>query len=134
MKKVALALLLGLSSAFAQDRIVAGSKVYIDPMNGFGNYLTAAFEKKQVPLIVVGDKAKADYEVSGTAESQKASWAKILLTKRTGSTEEASISLVDLKTGAVLFAYAVNKNSSARGKQSAAEACAKHLKNKIQEK
>ncbi len=134
MKKVALALLLGLSSAFAQDPIVAGSKVYIDPMNGFGSYLTAAFEKKQVPLIVVGDKAKADYEVSGTAESQKANWAKILLTKQTGSTEEASISLVDLKTGAVLFAYAVNKRSSARGKQSAAEACAKHLRNKIQEK
>jgi hypothetical protein len=45
--------------------------------------------------------------------------------------ESASVKMVNLKNGSVVFAYSVNKTNSVRGKQSAAEACAKHMKEKI---
>jgi hypothetical protein len=48
------------------------------------------------------------------------------------SNEEASIQVVDLTSGEVVFADSVNKKSSAHGKESTAEACAKHLKEQIE--
>jgi hypothetical protein len=48
------------------------------------------------------------------------------------SNEEASVKVSDLKTGAVVFAYSVHKTNSYKGKQSAGEACAKHLKDAIE--
>ena len=50
------------------------------------------------------------------------------------SDEQATISVSDLKSGEVIFAYSVNKQSSAHGKQSTAEACAKHLKDEVEKK
>jgi hypothetical protein len=47
------------------------------------------------------------------------------------SNEEASIKIVNIKTDEVVFGYSVHKGNSARGKQSAGEACAKHLKEDI---
>lgn len=125
---------MGASNA-SKPAVESGSKVFIAPMEGgFNTYLIAAFSKKGVPLTVVGDREKADYEITGAAESQKAGWAKVLLTRQTGSTEEASINVVNIKSGEVVFAYAVNKASSVHGKQSSAEACAKHLKGRIEGK
>ncbi len=46
--------------------------------------------------------------------------------------EQASIKMVNLKTDEVIFAYSVNKMNSVRGKQSAGEACAKHIKHEIE--
>ncbi len=112
-------------------RIPPGSKVYINSMNGFETYLVAAFEKKKVPLVVVTESDKADFEITGTSESQRPGWAAVLVTGQTGSTEDASISVQSIKTGAVVFAYAVHKVSAVHGKQSTAEACAKHLKQEI---
>lgn len=136
MKRTALliasAVLLAAVAACAQSRIVSGSKVYIEPMNGFENYLTAAFQKKKVPLVVVADKAMADYIVTGNAEHQKAGWAKIVFTGNIHSDEQASISMVSVKTEEVVFAYAVNKKNTMHGMQTSAEACAKHLKSAIE--
>ncbi len=50
------------------------------------------------------------------------------------SNELASIKVVELKSSEVVYGYAVKKGNSYRGKQSAAEACAKHLKGKIEGK
>ena len=47
------------------------------------------------------------------------------LTRSAASTEEASINGTNIKTDVIVFAYNVNKQNAARGKQSAAEACAK---------
>ena len=44
----------------------------------------------------------------------------------------ASISMHDTKTGAIVFAYAVNKKNALHGEQTTAEACAKHLHKKIE--
>jgi|SRR5579864_258010 len=104
------------------------SRVYVAPMAGFENYIIAGLRSKKVPLIVVVDRNKADYEISGVSESEKAGWAKMLFVGSQNSNEQASIKIADLKTGAVIFGYSVHKINSARGRQSAGEACAKHIK------
>jgi hypothetical protein len=112
--------------------IPAGSKVYIAPMGGFETYLKAALEKKKVSVHVVDSKADAAYEITGVASSQKAGIAKKLIMGSWHSREGASIQVTDLKTGVIVFAYSYTNPNSAHGKRSAAEACAKHFKDKIQ--
>jgi hypothetical protein len=112
-----------------------GAKVFVSAMeNGFDDYLRTAFEAKKVPVQVVADRSLADFEISGHAESQKAGAAKILLKGDIHSSEEASVVVSDLKTSVVVFSYSVDKSSSAHGKQSTAEAVAKHLKDWIEGK
>jgi hypothetical protein len=114
--------------------IPAGSKVYIAPMDGFETFLKAALEEKKVPLVVVEDKETADFEITGASSSQKASAAKKVFTLSWHSKEEASINVANIKTGEVVFAYSAHKQNSAHGKRSSAEACAKHLKEKVTRK
>ena len=134
--------LLAATSAFSQEAktyfnpkakpIAAGSRIYIAPiLGGFQNYIAAAIMKKKVPVLLVTDRTKADYEISGVSESEKANWAKMLFLSSGASAEQASIQVVNVRTDEVVFAYSVNKANSVRGKQSAGEACAKHLKEKI---
>ena len=109
------------------------ARVFIEPVeSGFENYLAAAIQKKNVPLVVVTNRDKADFILSSVAETDKAGWAKMLFLGTDASKEQAGIKIVDPKTEEVVFAYAVHKGNSARGKQSAAEACAKHIKEKIE--
>jgi hypothetical protein len=110
-------------------KIPSYSKIYVAPMaGGFDNYVIAGLRNKKVPLTVVVDPSKADYEISGVSESEKAGWAKMLFIGSQNSNEQASIKVANLKTGAVIFGYSVHKSNSVRGKQSAGEACAKHIK------
>jgi hypothetical protein len=119
----------------SKKAIERSSRIYIAPIEGgFETYLAAAIVKKQVPVIVVTDRAKADYEITGIANSEKAGWAKMLFMGIDNSNDMASIKVVDIKSSEVVYGYSVRKGSSARGKQSAAEACAKHLKEKIEGK
>ena len=121
----------GCLSLLADEPIPANSKVFVASMNGFETYFTAALVQKKVPLVIVKDKSEADYEITGAAESKKAGAAKVILMADWHSSEDASIKVSNLKSGVIVFAYSVHKQSSARGKRSAAEACAKHLKDKI---
>jgi hypothetical protein len=89
-------------------------------------------EKKKVPVVVVADRSKADYELTGVSDSDRAGWAKMLFLGSQQTNESASIKIVNLKTGNVVFAYSVNKTNSVRGKQSAGEAVAKHINEKIE--
>ncbi len=113
--------------------IPPGSRIFIDSLiGGYDTYLSAAIFNKKVPLVIVTDRSKADFEMSGVTESDRAGWAKMLFLGSQASNEEASIKIVNLKTDAVVFGYNVHKTNSVRGKQSSAEACAKHLKEKIE--
>jgi len=110
-------------------KIPSYSKVYVAPIaGGFENYIIAGLRNKKVPLTVVIDRGKADYEISGVSDSEKAGWAKMLFIGSQQSNEQASIKISDLKTGAVIFGYSVHKTNSVRGRQSAGEACAKHIR------
>jgi hypothetical protein len=115
------------------EKLPAGSKVFVAPMvGGFETYVIAGLQQKKVPLVIVADRSKAEFEISGIAESEKAGWAKMLFMGSQSSAEQASIKIMNLQSGTMVFAYSVNKGSSARGKQSAGEACAKHIKEKIE--
>jgi hypothetical protein len=129
---IALALASTLTAA-AADKLTPGAKVFIHPMtDGFDTYLKSAIEKKKVPVTVVASRDQADYEIKGSAETQKASAAKKIMLGSWHSDEQASISVSGVKSGEVVFAYSANKKNSAHGKQSSAEACAKHLKEAIE--
>ena len=88
-------------------------------IGGFENYIIAGLRNKKVPLTVVVDRSKAEYEISGVSESEKAGWAKMLFMGSQQSNEQASIKVSDLRTGAVIFGYSVHKGNSVGGKQSA---------------
>ncbi len=149
---------LGFSSLIAQDRartvypplptkvtvratqptdptyIPAASKVYvedIDGLPGFENNLVAAFQKKQVNLLIVADRSLADFEINGFAQSQKAGWAKIIF--GSGLPEsEASIQVVNIRTGVVAYAVASYRVDSLNGNKSTAEHLAKNLRQKME--
>jgi hypothetical protein len=112
-----------------------GAKVFVNTMpDDFDTYLKAAFIKKKVPLVVVGSKEEAAFEMKGASETQKAGAAKKVFMLSWHSDEQASISIANLESGEVVFAYTVNKKNSAHGKQSTAEACAKHIKEVLEKK
>lgn len=119
----------------AEDSLVIakGAKVFIAPMpDNFNEFIKDAIEKKKVPVTVVDNRDQADFEITGFSESQKASAAKKIIMGSWHSRESASIKVANLKTGVIAFAYSYNTDNSARGKKTSSEACAKHLKEKIE--
>jgi hypothetical protein len=129
----ALALPLATTPALAAERIPPNAKVFVHPMkDGFESYFKAALEKKKVPVVVVATREEADYEIKGSSDTQKAGAAKKIMRGSWHSDEQASISVAGIKSGEIVFAYSANKKNSAHGKQTTAEACAKHLKDAIE--
>lgn len=82
----------------------------------------------------ISSREKADFVITGASDTKKAGWAKIVFMGNLHSDEEASVAMVNNKTGTVVFAYAVNKKNTLHGQQTSAEACAKHLKSRIEGK
>jgi hypothetical protein len=119
-------------SADEAMQIPKGSRVFIAPMEGFETYLSAALMKKEVPVSIVANKEQADFEITGNSETQKAGWAKTIMTGNGRADERGSITVTNVKSGVVVYAYAADKGSAFKGKQSVAESCAKHLKERIE--
>lgn len=141
MNDIVLSLMLVLAVPFAPAQSSApiamkpGATVFVHPMpNDFDTYFKAALAKKKVPVVVVDSREKAQFEIKGTSESQKAGAAKKIILGSWHSDEEASISVTSIDSGAVVYAYSANKKNSAHGRQTTAEACAKHLKEAIEKK
>jgi hypothetical protein len=136
--------------------ISAGARVVIAPMGGFETYFAAAVREKRVPITLTLDKASAQFFVVSTntewegfvyGSGGSASWNRSGGSSSHGAAAsstrglEASIMLIDAKSKDVIWAYEVHKSShgsllfgtlGARGQQSVAEACAKHLKEYIE--
>lgn len=128
--------------------IPAGARIVIAPMGGFETYFAAAIREKKVPIKLTLDKASAQFfvvstntEWEGFVYGSGANWNRSGGSAGSGASStrglEASIMIIDAKTKDVVWAYEVHKNShgslffgtlGARGQQSIAEACAKHLK------
>ncbi len=120
-------------TVITNEALPRGARLYVAPIqNGFETYVVAGLEKKKVPVVIVTDRSKADYELTGVSETDKAGWAKMLFLGSQQTNETASIKVVNLATSNVVFAYSVNKTNSIRGKQSAGEAVAKHINEKIE--
>src|SRR5713101_4510710 len=122
------------SATPVSTRIVSGATVFISPMDGFENYLAAAFQKKGVPLVPVGTEELATYVLKGASEEKKPGAAKIIFMGQIHADNAASVKMADRATGAIVFAYAVNKKNTLHGQQTTAEAFAKHLKEQIEKK
>jgi hypothetical protein len=143
-------------SASGWGRIGPGSRVVIAPMGGFETYFAAAVREKKVPVTLTLDKPSAQFFVISTntewqgfvyGSGGAASWSRAGGSASYGAAAsstrglEASIMLIDARTKDIVWAYEVHKNShgallfgtfGARGQQSIAEACAKHLKEYIE--
>ena len=136
--------------------ISPGARVVIAPMGGFETYFAAAVREKRVPITLTLEKTSAQYFVVSTntewqgfvyGSGGAANWSHAGGSAAYGSAAsstrglEASIMLIDAKSKDVIWAYEVHKNShgsllfgtfGARGQQSIAESCAKHLKEYIE--
>jgi len=152
---LALALLPSLASP-ADAPIPSGARIVIAPMGGFETFFAAAVREKKVPVTLTLDKDTAQYFVVSTetewrgfvfGSGASANWNQNGGSAASGSAGsstrglEASIMLIDAKSKDVVWAYEVHKSShgvlllgthGARGQQSLAEACAKHLKEYIE--
>lgn len=137
---------------FAQmPPVKRGSTVYIEPMDGDEAYIAGAFQEKQVPLIIVTDKSKAEYivrsKVIQTQPNQPAvvvnntnvnggsansawdqGWALggNAAARRAAATvyTSTSVNLIDAQSSQIVFAHSAGKG----GLKGTAEDCAKHLK------
>jgi hypothetical protein len=116
----------------AEKPIPPQSKLYLAPMNGFETDLRSAIEAKHVPVQLVSEREQADFEIKGSADSQKAGAAKKIIMGSWHSKEEASVQVFDVKTSEMVYAYSYHNDNSMHGKKSAAESIAKHLKDKVE--
>jgi hypothetical protein len=127
---------------FKARLIPRNSKIYIapirpeDPQNlkadGFEYYLAAALRKKNVPLLIVSDRAQADFIIEGTANQKDPGWAKKIILQDFRKSTSASMTVTNLKTGVVAYADSSDRSSANRGLRSSAEKLAKYLKRKIE--
>jgi hypothetical protein len=122
-------------------------------MDGYETYLTAAIVKKQVPLVVVADKGKADYIITSTVNHRTPNQPAVVVNNNVNNggndafqngmqmaaarraargATSASISVIENSSSQIVFAYSVGKTGNTNQIQSAAEACAKHLKQFIE--
>jgi hypothetical protein len=96
----------------------------------FGGAIAAALVKKEVPVTVVTDPARARWTIKSISSQREDSTgtkvAKMAFGSFSGFTKfEGAVQVIDNETSAVLYAYNVKKGNF----QSAAEAFAKHFKN-----
>lgn len=114
-----------------RPRIPRGAKVFVKPMDGFETYLLAALTRKQTPVIVVDSIDQADFVIDGGFDRQMRNWAEHLFLSKSDE-DRAAIRVTDRNSGVVAFTYVVEKKDPWKKGQSAAEACAKHLKHYIE--
>lgn len=162
MNRTFASMLLAFSAlGFAQaPQLKSGSMVYIEPMGGYETYLAAALVKKHVPLVVVTDRAKADFIIASTISRKEAAQPGIVINNRVSANAgsnngnidawdrgwgagsgyprpgalgltDASISVIDPKTSQLIFAYSAGSYRSNQIEKTA-EDCAKHLKEFIE--
>jgi hypothetical protein len=54
------------------ESLPSGARIYIAPMpSGFESYVAAGLEKKKVPVVLVTDRDKADYELTVSPTATK---------------------------------------------------------------
>jgi len=142
---IGIAVLVATTTAVAADRprIYLESTETVDASNSkdkakhvdFGSAIAAALLKKEVPVLVVTDRSKAQWTITSVSSQKEDSTgtkvAKLAFGFGGGFTKfEGTIQVVDNESSGVLYAYNVKKGNF----QSAAEAFAKHFKGDYLEK
>lgn len=135
MKHLALLLLLAAVSLPSLAQAIRPT-VYIEPQNGFETYVAAAIRKKQVPVDIVTDPARATFKLKAAPveikqESTGGKIARCMFAYCIGIEDKGNVSvkLVEASSSKMLWAYSVNKQrGGSKNQQSMAEAVAKHFK------
>jgi len=119
----------------ASAPFAAGVKLFLEPMDGFAQFLSDAIVKKKVPVVLVHERAKADFVMSGEAHVKKRGFFTGFVMSTGG---KGSVSIRDARTGGQVFACKFNKVDQMEAEgyiyQSWAESCAKHLKKALEKK
>lgn len=117
MKTFILVGLIAAGAVHAQNNpvIPSNARLYVNADGGFNMLLTAALEKRHFPLTITTDKSKADFALEGLSE------------RNAGTGDEASVRMVDLKNGDVVFTWSVEKKATVRSLKIAADECAKQV-------
>jgi hypothetical protein len=71
-------------------QLKSGSTVFIEPMGGYETYLAAAFVKRDVPLVVVTDKTKADFFITSTVSHKEQAQPAVVINNRVSATANAN--------------------------------------------
>lgn len=132
-------LLLSAFTATAQDGstcLPQNAKIFIHDMNdGFHTFITAALIDTKTPVLIVTDREKADFEMTGSAsESKRNSWARVIFAGQTGSKESASVAISNIHNGVVVFSTASDRSNARRGKRSVAQKIAREIRGEIKTK
>jgi hypothetical protein len=112
-----------------------GAKLFIAPMDGFEQFLSDAILKKKVPVVVVNEREKADFLVSGGARVKKRGFLTGMVLNDHGG---GDISINDARTGKPVFACKFNRVDQGLAEgyiyQGWASNCVKHLKKVLEKK
>ena len=112
-----------------------GVKLFIEPMDGFGELLTEAITKKKVPVVLVEKREQADFIMTGDAHVKKPGW---LMGNFVYLHGQANISIDDAHSGTTVFAFTAKRVDAnlLDGEVYAiwAGGCANHLKKALRKK
>ena len=86
--------------------LAPGAKVFLDPMNGFEQFLPDAIVRKKAPIVVVKDRADADFVMSGTVHVKKPGWITGMVLGTSGG---VNVALADAHTGKTVFACSLHR-------------------------
>jgi hypothetical protein len=96
--------------------VALGPSVYIEPMQGLEGYLSVAFQRKHVGLAPVVSDAHATYVLHLYWGSEDAAGKTVKHVDET-----PTLQLIDRGTGAVVFAYPLNRANTWHGERFTAE-------------
>lgn len=116
--------------------IPRNATVFIDSMNGFGPELQKALASNGLPLVIVSDKASADFEITGEIRSATEATDKTdanrasqqLVDAQRLSTPLLRLKIVNLRNMDLAWGYGT---TGFLDLPSAADACAKQLKKEM---
>ena len=110
-----------------------GAKIFIEPMDGFGLLVSDAILNKKLPVVLVNEREKADFVMSGGAHVKMPGFFKGWVTTAHG---KGSIAIKDARTGNEVFFYKFTRVDSMTTESQIyanwAGGCANHLKKALE--
>jgi hypothetical protein len=116
-----------LSPAQTHGSIPANAKVYVNAASGFDTYLDSAIRKEGILLTITTQKDGADFELQALSGGQPISgpdWLSLWI----HGYGEAGVRVVNIHTSETVFYTRLGHNSDLHNWDTAAKACASHLK------
>ena len=115
-----------LADAPVKATVALGPSVYIESMQGLEGYLSVAFERKHVPLAPVVSDAHATYVLHLYWDSEAA-----VGTNAKHVDGMPTLQLIERSSGAVVFAYPLNRANTWHGEKVTAETFASQVREQI---